>query len=199
MSSSYCNIRCRQSNKRFCNFCRCVSHSIETCQHCNKSVVSIFVAIVTNTKSIQPMASICRKSKSFGSTITISIVNLQNIIANTNHMIGNTSISSLSVLSGMSPSSQLKDSICCNHMTPYSSLFSQLETAPHPLNIRTINGFTIFGHNIGSISTSNLLVIGVFNIPNLSYNLFSVGQLAKLGYCITFAYCGCVMQNSRMG
>ena len=83
-------------------------------------------------------------------------------------------------------------------MTPYSSLFSQLETAPHPLNIRTINGFTIFGHNIGSISTSNLLVIGVFNIPNLSYNLFSVGQLAKLDYCITFDYSRCTVQDPRM-
>ena len=44
------------------------------------------------------------------------------------------------------------------------------------------------GHNIGYISTSNLSVLGVFNVPDHSYNLFSVGQLVKLGYRIIFDY-----------
>ena len=77
-------------------------------------------------------------------------------------------------------------------MTPHSSLFCQLEPAPHPFNIRIANGSTIFGHNIGSISTPNLSVPRVFNVPNLSYNLFSVGQLAELGYFIIFDF-GCIM------
>ena len=106
-------------------------------------------------------------------------------------MVGNEFYSSsLSALFSMSPTSWLMDSTCCNHMTPYSSLFSDLKPAPHLLNIRTENGSTMFGHNIGSISTSNLSVPGVFNVPNLSYNLFSVGQLAELGYRITFDYFG---------
>ena len=74
------------------------------------------------------------------------------------------------------------DSICYNHMTPYSSLFSELKPAPHPLNIRTANGSTMSGHNIGSVSTSNLSVPRVFIVPDFSYNLFSVGQLAELCY-----------------
>ena len=37
------------------------------------------------------------------------------------------------------------------------------------------------------------------NVPNLSYNLFSVGQLAKLGYRIIFDYSECIMQELRMG
>ena len=57
----------------------------------------------------------------------------------------------------------------------------------------------MFGHNIGSISTSNLSVPEVFNVPNLSYNLFSVGQLAELGYCIIFNYSGCIVQDPRTG
>ena len=114
-------------------------------------------------------------------------------------MVGNASYSSsLSVTFDMSPSSWLMDSTCCNHMTPHSFLFSQLELASHPLNIRTANGSTMFGHNIGSILTSNLSVPGVFNVPNLSYNLFFVGQLAELGYHITFDYSGCIVQDSRM-
>ena len=90
-------------------------------------------------------------------------------------------------------SSWLMDSTCCNHMTPHSSLFSELKLAPHSLNIRTANGSTMSGHNIGSVSTSNLLVPGVFNVPDLSYNLFSVGQLAELGYRIIFYYSGCIV------
>ena len=103
----------------------------------------------------------------------------------------------LSVLSGMSPTSWLMDSACCNHMTPYSSLFSELKPIPHPLNIRTANGFTMSGHNIGFVSTSNLSVPRVFNVLDLSYNLFSVGQLAKLGYRIIFDYSRCIVQDPR--
>ena len=84
-------------------------------------------------------------------------------------------------------------STCCNHITPHSSLFSQLKPTPYSLNICTANGSIMFSHNIGSISTSNLLVPKVFNIPNISYNLFSVGQLAELGYRITFNYFVCIM------
>ena len=85
------------------------------------------------------------------------------------------------------------------HDTSFILIFStsQLELAPHPLNIRTTNGFTMFGHNIGSILTSNLSVPRVFNVSNLSYNLFSVGQLAELSYRITFDYSECIVQDPR--
>ena len=91
------------------------------------------------------------------------------------------------------------DSACYNHMTPHLSLFSELKPAPHPLNIRTANGSTMSGHNIGSISTFNLSVPRVFNVPDLSYNLFSVGQLAELGYRIIFNYSRCIVQDPRTG
>ena len=78
-------------------------------------------------------------------------------------------------------------------MTPHSSLFSDLKPVPHPLNIRTANGSIMSGHNIGSVSTSNLSVPGVFNVPNLSYNLFSMAQLSELGYRIIFDYSGCIV------
>ena len=83
--------------------------------------------------------------------------------------------------------SRLMDSACCNHMTP------------HPHNIHIENGSTISGHNIGSVSTANLSVPRVFNVLNLSYNLFSVGQLAELGYRITFDYSGCIVQDPMTG
>ena len=115
-------------------------------------------------------------------------------------MVGNASYSSSpSALSGMSPSSWLMDSTCCNHVTPHLSLFSGLKPAPHPLNIHTANSFTISSHNIGFVSTSNLSVPRVFNVLDLSYNLFFMGQLAELGYRIIFDYSGCILQDPRMG
>ena len=109
------------------------------------------------------MAFIFAHSMSLGRTFTMSIDDLKNIIANVICMIGNASYSfSLPALFGMSPSSWFMNFACCNHMTPHSSLFFELKPAPHSLNIRTANGSTMSGHNIGSVSTSNLSVPGVF-------------------------------------
>ena len=118
------------------------------------------------------MAPVSVKSKSFRSTITISTVDIQNIIANTIRMVGNASYSSsLSVSSGMSPSSWLMEFACCNHMTPHLSLFSQLKPTPHPFNIRIANGFTMFGHNIGSIDVTP---------HNFDTNLITMRKLSRV-------------------
>ena len=146
------------------------------------------------------MAPVSTKSQSSGSTFTISRDDLINIIANVIRIVVNVSYSSsLSALSGMSPTSWPMNYACCNHMTPHSSLFSDIKPASYPLNIRTTNGSTMSGHNIGSITTSNLLVPEVFNVPDLSHNLFSVRKLAKLGYRIIFDYSGCIVQDPRTG
>ena len=55
------------------------------------------------------------------------------------------------------------------------------------------------GHNIGYVLTSNLSIPRVFNVSDLFYNLFSVGQLVESGYHIIFDYSGCIMQELRMG
>ena len=135
------------------------------------------------------MGPVSAQSKSLRCTFTMSTNDLKNIITNVIRMIGNASYSfSLSTLSSMSHFSWLMDSACCNHMTPHSSLFFKLKPAPHPLNIRRANSSTMSGRNIGSVSTSNLSVPKVFNVPDFSYNLFSMGQLAELSYHITFYY-----------
>ena len=166
----------RQFSKRFCDFCKHFGHNIETCYYRNKSTVSISITTIANIESVQPIAPVFAQFKSSGHTFIMSTDDLKNIIANVIRMVGTASyFSSLSVLFGMSHSSWLVDSACCNHMTPLSSLFSELKLVPHLLNICTANGSTMSGHNIGYVSTSNLLVPGVFNVPDLSYNLFSVG------------------------
>ena len=84
-------------------------------------------------------------------------------------------------------------------MTPYSSLFSKLDPAPHPLNIHIADGSTMHGNSLDFVSTFNLSVLRVFHVPDLSYNLCSVGQLAELGYRLIFYYSKCIVQDPRMG
>ena len=101
-------------------------------------------------------------------------------------MTGNASLSTaLSVLPSKSHT-WLFDSTCCNHMTPHSSLFSKLNLAPHPLNIHIADGSTMHGNSLGFVSSSNFFVPRVFHVPDLSYNLCSLGQLAELGYRLIF-------------
>ena len=84
------------------------------------------------------MASISIESQSFGSTINLSPTELQEIIAQAIRMASNVSLSTaLSVLPGKSQT-WLFDSACCNHMIPYSSLFSKLDPAPHPLDLQPL-------------------------------------------------------------
>ena len=114
-------------------------------------------------------------------------------------MTGNASFSTaLSILPGKSQT-WLFDSTCCNHMTPHSSLFSKLDPALHPLNIHIADDSTMHGNSLGFVSTSNLSIPGVYHVPDISYNLCSVGQLAKLGYCLIFYYSRCIVQDSRTG
>ena len=160
----------KQTNKKFCNYCKRPSHTIETCYRRNKST-----AVVANTEPTPPMASISIESQSFGSTINLSPTELQEIIAQAVHMAGNASLSiALSVLPGKSQT-WLFDSACYNHMTPHSSLLSKLYPTPHPLNIHIVDGSTMHGNSLGFVSTSNLSIPRVFHVPDLFYNLCSVG------------------------
>uniref|UniRef100_A0A2N9J5L1 Uncharacterized protein n=1 Tax=Fagus sylvatica TaxID=28930 RepID=A0A2N9J5L1_FAGSY len=133
------------------------------------------------------------------STITLTTDQLEDIITQALIRAGNASSSStLSVLPGKL-SSWLLDSACCNHMTPYPSFFSHTSSARHAPNIHTANGSTMLVRSIGTVSTSKLSIFDVFHVPQLSYNLLSVGQLAELGYRIILDYYGCVVQDPRTG
>ena len=84
-------------------------------------------------------------------------------------------------------------------MTPYLSFFSHTSSARHAPNIHTANSSTMLVRSIGTVSTSKLSISDVFHVPQLSYNLLSVGQLAELGYRIILDYNGYVMQDLRTG
>ena len=84
-------------------------------------------------------------------------------------------------------------------MTPHSSLFSKLEPAPHSFSIHIADGLTMHGNSLGFVSISNLSVPRVFHVPDLSYNLCSMGKLAELGYRLIFYYSRYTVQDLRMG
>ena len=71
-------------------------------------------------------------------------------------------------------------------MTPYLSLFSKLKLALFPLNSHIADGSIMHGNSLGFVSTSNLSVLEVFHVLDISYNLYFVGQLAELGYRLIF-------------
>ena len=96
--SSNSSNRRKQTNKKFCNYCKHPGHTIETCYRRSKST-----AAVANTEPTLSMASISAESQSSGSIINLSPTELQEIIAQAVRMAGNASLSTtLSVLPGKS-------------------------------------------------------------------------------------------------
>ena len=86
--SSGSSNRRKQTNKKFCNYCKHPSHTIKTCYRHNKSI-----AVVANTEPTLPMPSVLAESQSSGSTINLSLTKLQEIITQAVHVVGNASLS----------------------------------------------------------------------------------------------------------
>ena len=82
-------------------------------------------------------------------------------------------------------------------MTPSPSSFTTSAPSPHSSFIRTADGSTMTVKNIGTINTPSLSVPDVFHVPELSFNLLSVGQLCELGYRLIFYYSGVDVQDPR--
>ncbi|RVW43499.1 hypothetical protein CK203_023379 [Vitis vinifera] len=163
------------TNKKFCNYCKRPGHTIETCYRRNKSTTA-----VANIEPTPPTASTSVESQSSGSTINLSSTELQEIIAQAVCMAGNASLSTaLSVLPGKSQT-WLFDYACCNHMTPHSFLFSNLDLAPHPLNIHIADGSTMHRNSLGFVSTSNLSVPGVFHDPRTGQELGTGPRVGRM-------------------
>uniref|UniRef100_A0A2N9FWB6 Uncharacterized protein n=1 Tax=Fagus sylvatica TaxID=28930 RepID=A0A2N9FWB6_FAGSY len=154
----------RKSNK-FCRYCKKHGHTIETCFRRNRSTAAVTHGDTdqTPTATVAPAHS--------RSAITLTIDQLEDIIAQAFVRVGNASSSSaLSVLPGKF-SSWLLDSACCNHMTPYPSFFSHTSSAHHAPTIHTANGSTMLVRSIGTVSTSKLSISDVFHDPRTGQEL----------------------------
>ena len=65
--------------------------------------------------------------------------------------------------------------------------------------IYTANGSPMHVSHLSNVSTPALLVSNVYQIPQLTYNLLSVGQLTELSFSLTFSSTSVVVRDSQTG
>uniref|UniRef100_A0A2N9J4I5 Uncharacterized protein n=1 Tax=Fagus sylvatica TaxID=28930 RepID=A0A2N9J4I5_FAGSY len=166
--------RSDQKSNKFCRYCKKHGHTIETCYRRNRSTTAVTHSDTDQT----PIAAVALAHS--GSTITLTIDQLEDIIAQALVRAGNASFSSaLSVLPGKF-SSWLLDSACCNHMTPYPSFFSHTSSTHHAPTIHTANGSTMLFRSIGIVSTSKLSISDVFHDPRTGQELGTGRRIGRL-------------------
>ena len=88
----------------------------------------------------------------------------------------NASNTALFTISGTS-SMWLLDSACCNDMTSSPDVVPS-HTSSSLLTIYTANGSPMHVFHLSNVSTPALYVSNVYQIPKLTHNLLSVGQLS---------------------
>jgi hypothetical protein len=80
-------------------------------------------------------------------------------------------------------------------MTPHPTSFTTSAPLSHSSLIHIADGSIMNVKNIGTISTPSLSLPEVFHVPELSFNLISVGQLCELGYRLIFDFSGVHVQD----
>ena len=132
-----------------------------------------------------------------GPTSSLSIADLQDMVNQVHLPSSSSSNTALSTISGTFPT-WLLNSACCNHMTSSPDVVPSHTSTSLP-TIYTANGSPIHVSHLGNVSTPALSVSNVYQIPKLTYNLLSVGQLTELGYSLTFSSTSVVVQDSQTG
>ena len=132
-----------------------------------------------------------------GPASSLSIADLQDMVNQVHLPSSSASSTALSTISGTSPT-WLLDSACCNHMTSSPDVVSSHTSTSLP-TIDTANGSPMHVSHFGNVSTPTLFVSNVYQIPQLTHNLLSVGQLTELGFSLTFSSTGMVVQDSQTG
>ncbi|KAA0037379.1 Retrovirus-related Pol polyprotein from transposon TNT 1-94 [Cucumis melo var. makuwa] len=107
-------------------------------------------------------------------------------------------ISSSSSALVVSPGNRwLLDSACCNHMTSNYSLINTPSPAKSLPPIYAADGNCMNITHIGTINTPSLNLPHTYCVPNLTFNLVSVGQLCDLGLTVYFSPNGCQVQDPQ--
>ncbi|KAL0554223.1 hypothetical protein IC582_008140 [Cucumis melo] len=109
-------------------------------------------------------------------------------------------ISSTSSALALSPGNRwLFDSGCCNHMTSNYSLMNTPSPTKSLPPIYVADGNCINITHMGIINTPSLNLLHTYCVPNLTFNLVSVGQLCDLGLTVSFSSNGCQVQDPQTG
>ena len=153
------------------SFCKNKDHSIETCYTLQR--------ILQNTTALtqSELSTMDSHSKS-GPASSLSIADLQNMVNQVHLTFSSASNTALSTISGTSPT-WLLDFACFNHMTSSPDVVPSHTSTSLP-TIYTANGSPMHVSHLGNVSTPALSVSNVYQIPKLTHNLLSVGQLTEL-------------------
>ena len=186
------NVR-RHNNKKpllICSFCKNKGHYVEA-YHTRQRILQNTIALT------QFELSTMESHSKSGPTSSLSMEDLYDMVNQVHLPSSSASNSALSTISGTSPS-WLLDYACCNHMTYSTDVVSSHTTTSLP-TIYTANGSPMHVSHLGNISTTTLFVSNVYQIPQHTHNLLSVGKLTKLGFSLTFSSIGVVVQESQTG
>ena len=186
------NVR-RHKNKKsllICSLCKNKGHYVETC-YTRQRILQNTIALTQS--ELSAMNSHSKSSP----TSSLSIADLQDMVNQVHLPSSSASNTALSTISGTSPT-WLIDSTCCNHMNSSPNVVPSHTSASLP-TIYTANGSPMHVSHLGNVSTPALSVSNVYQIPKLTHNLLSIGQLIELGFSLTFSSIGVVMQDSQTG
>ena len=125
------------------------------------------------------------------------MADLQDMVNQVHLPFSSASNTALSTISSTSPT-WLLDSTCCNHMTSSPVVVSS-HTSTSLITIYTANGSPTHVSHLGNVSTPALSVSKVYQIPQLTHNLLSVGKIIELGFALTFSSIGVVVHDSQTG
>ena len=183
------NVR-RHNNKKsllIFNFCKNKGHSIETCYTRQRIFQN------TTALTLSELSAMDSHSK-FDSISSLSIADLHDMVNQVHLLFSSASNIVLSMISGTSLT-WLLNSACYNRMTSSPDVVPY-HTSTSLSTIYTTNGSPMHVSHLGNVSTPALSVSNVYQIPKLTHNLFSVGQLTELGFYLTFSSTGVVVQDS---
>ena len=110
--------------------------------------------------------------------LSLFIAYLQDMVNRVHLPFSSASNTALSTISGTSPMCLL-DSACCNHMTSSPDVVSSHTSTSLP-TIHTANGSSVHVSHLGNVSTPALSVSNVYQIPQLTHNLLSLGNSLNL-------------------
>ena len=130
-------------------------------------------------------------------TSSLSIADLQDMVNQVHLPFSSASNTALSTISSTSPT-WLLDYVCYNHMTSSLDVVSSHTFTSLP-TIYTANGYHMHVSHLSNVSTPALSVSIVYQIPQLTHNLLSVGKLTELGFSLTFSFTVVVVQDSQTG
>ena len=170
-----------------CHACKKIGHIASHCP----SRHSKSAPYKQRPQSSKPALAATNESATTSSTST-SLYDVESLLKTILLSSGNTN-TALSTTSGNN--AWYFDSGCCHHMTSNSQPFSSISSTSFASPIHTADGSPMNVSHNGSVSMPNLTLPDTFLIPQLNFNLISVGQLVDLGYDLTFSSSGCQVQD----